>query len=117
MIKCILVVALLVIATQQTIAADQPPPDQSPPTTLTGRYQIVFSPHMRADTFLLDTETGRVWSVVKFSELNGEPVVWEPMVRLDSEAEEIAWMAKIGFKPAPSPSAAVRPSVQPQRRN
>jgi hypothetical protein len=25
------------------------------------RYQIVFNPNVRADTFLLDTQTGRVW--------------------------------------------------------
>ena len=28
-----------------------------------GRYQIVFSPHERTDTFLVDTEYGRVWQL------------------------------------------------------
>ena len=26
-----------------------------------GRYQIVMNPNVRADTFLLDTETGKTW--------------------------------------------------------
>jgi hypothetical protein len=29
-----------------------------------GRWEILFSPIARADTFLLDTETGRTWQLV-----------------------------------------------------
>jgi hypothetical protein len=35
-----------------------------------GRFQIVFSPHLRKDTYLLDTETGRVW--VSYGDKNGD---------------------------------------------
>lgn len=50
-----------------------------------GRYQIVISPHAARDTFLLDTETGRVWALTAFVFLNGEPVVWKLMPRIDDD--------------------------------
>lgn len=40
------------------------------------RFQILFSPHKAADTFMLDTQTGKVWQLTQFSDVNGEPVVW-----------------------------------------
>lgn len=48
------------------------------------RYQIVVSPHLRADTFLLDTQTGRVWRQTTFSNLTDQPTVWEEMLREDN---------------------------------
>jgi hypothetical protein len=38
-----------------------------------GRYQIVFSSHARADTFLLDTQTGKIWARTSFTFLGGRP--------------------------------------------
>jgi hypothetical protein len=32
-----------------------------------GRYQIFFSPNVRADTFLVDTSTGRIWRMMRFT--------------------------------------------------
>jgi len=32
------------------------------------RYQLFFSPHARADTYLVDTETGKVWQQVEGEE-------------------------------------------------
>lgn len=52
-----------------------------------GRYQIVFSPNVRADTFLLDTQKGRVWQMTKFSDLPGEPTAWNEMDVIDSTGE------------------------------
>lgn len=52
-----------------------------------GRYQIVFSPNVRADTFLLDTQKGRVWQMTKFSDLPGEPTAWNEMDVIDSSGE------------------------------
>ena len=37
-----------------------------------GRYQVVFSPMVRADTFLLDTATGTIWQSVS---VNGTKVL------------------------------------------
>jgi hypothetical protein len=33
-------------------------------TSRPGRYQIFFNPNARADTFLVDTQTGKVWQFV-----------------------------------------------------
>jgi hypothetical protein len=38
-------------------------------STSTGfpRFQIINNPNVRADTFLLDTETGKIWKPVQFT--------------------------------------------------
>jgi len=35
-----------------------------------GRYTIYFSPHVAADTYLLDTYTGREWQIFKDAKTN-----------------------------------------------
>jgi hypothetical protein len=57
-------------------------PDESLSTP--GGYQIVINPQIRADTFLLDTATGRMWTIVKYVDRQGEPAVWEQMGRMDN---------------------------------
>lgn len=42
----------------------------------TGRFQIYYSPIVRADTFLLDTQTGKVWQMVKDKDDNS---LWQLM--------------------------------------
>lgn len=39
--------------------------ERFPYVTTTGRYQIFVSPHAKKHTFMLDTETGRVWIMKK----------------------------------------------------
>jgi len=34
---------------------------------------------------LLDTETGRVWQLTSFTYLEGEPVAWDLMARIDNK--------------------------------
>jgi hypothetical protein len=68
-----------------------------------GRFQIIIRPDVRADTFLLDTETGKVWRLVQFSDLNGEPTVWEPIDRLDGSFDFMALAQKYGAKPKLKP--------------
>jgi len=58
-----------------------------------GRYRIVFSPHVRADTFLLDTETGRIWRQTEVTDLKDKPTVWIPQKRFDSELDLTTWEA------------------------
>ncbi len=70
-----------------------------------GRYTIFFSPHVRADTFLLDTATGKVWVLTKFSDLNGAPSAWDYMPRLDTAADESAFDKLMGFAPPTSGAA------------
>ena len=33
--------------------------------TITGRFQVFVSPNLKGNTFMLDTDTGRVWLIVK----------------------------------------------------
>lgn len=63
------------------------PPRESAVGGAAGRYQIVMNPNVRADTFLLDTATGVVWTLVKYTDLKGQPQVWDVMIRLDSLKE------------------------------
>ena len=50
----------------------------STPTTSTvetksqGRYQLVLNPNVRADVFLLDTQTGKIWTPVEITNVKDE---------------------------------------------
>jgi hypothetical protein len=88
-------------------AAVPPPPSSAAPTSpaadttpCPGRYQIVFNPNVRADTFLLDTQTGRVWRPVAFTDLEGDPDVWKFMPRVDDIVELSRWVGTQTYKPA-----------------
>lgn len=59
--------------------------DRMVPESKNGRYQIVFNPHLATETFLLDTKTGRVWKFVKFTDLEGEPELWDAMDIIDNK--------------------------------
>ncbi|MFH1115266.1 MAG: hypothetical protein V1792_15255 [Pseudomonadota bacterium] len=39
--------------------------EPGPTVTVNGRFQIFTSPHEKGDTFMLDTDTGRVWLLKK----------------------------------------------------
>lgn len=56
-----------------------------------GRYQIVFGQHMRADTFLIDTQTGKIWQKVQYEDMENEPVVWNIMDRIDGVKDSREW--------------------------
>jgi hypothetical protein len=51
-----------------------------------GRFQIVFSPHMRMDTFLLDTTTGQTWTPVAITNRQNSPTEWREIFREDNAA-------------------------------
>jgi hypothetical protein len=38
-----------------------------------GRYQVVYSPNARADTFMVDSQTGKTWQFVTFTDIEGDP--------------------------------------------
>jgi hypothetical protein len=46
-----------------------------------------MSPLVRADTFLVDTTTGRMWTRIKFSDAVGEPEIWISERRFDTQTE------------------------------
>ena len=58
------------------------------------RFQIVFNPNVRADTFLLDTKTGRIWRFSTFTNLDGSPDLWVYMERADNDEELLEWAAR-----------------------
>lgn len=96
-----IVIWFLLLATMSTA---QPPIKNTPPNPATGshtygRYQIFFSPHARADAYLVDTETGRVWEKVTYTDLIGEPEVWMPLTRIDSDIQFNEWLNKQQSKP------------------
>lgn len=59
-----------------------------------GRYELVLRDELRADTFLLDTVTGRIWIRIEFTYLEGEPRAWVAEPRLDNPDDKARWVAK-----------------------
>lgn len=49
------------------------------------RFQIVSNPNARVDTFLLDTQKGKVWRMTRITDLEDQPTVWEPMEIIDPD--------------------------------
>jgi len=64
-------------------AAETPDPN--------GRYTIIFNPQVRADLFMLDTATGRVWVRSTFSDLPGSPDAWVLMDRINTPEDRTAF--------------------------
>jgi hypothetical protein len=69
------------------------------PTGNAGRYQIVMSSLARADAFLLDTQTGKVWQWTQFTDIENEPNAWVPKLRFDSDQEMYRWALTQKKKP------------------
>ena len=67
-----------------------------------GRYVITFGPFARSDMYLLDTQTGKTWKPVQYTDVIGEPQVWMSMDRIDSDSQFGQWLARQKFKPEPS---------------
>ena len=49
------------------------------PVAAVGRYAIIHSPHIQADTVLLDTATGRTWQLVRTGEAQDSPNAWQDL--------------------------------------
>jgi hypothetical protein len=78
-----------------------------------GRYQIVTSNLAAKFTFLLDTVTGQVWQFAKYTDVNGDPELWEPMTRIDSAAALAELINAKGIKQKPTPPR--QPTLQRPR--
>ena len=85
-------------------AASQPRPTQA------GRFEMVINPAARADTFLLDTATGHIWQRTKYTDLPGQPEVWQIQDRVDSQLDLVAWAAEH----SPKPAAPANPEIPAQ---
>jgi hypothetical protein len=64
-----------------------------------GRYQIVFNPNVRADTFLIDTQTGKTWVATHISDVEGDQTIWLFRDRADDEQEFSDWLKRQTPKP------------------
>ena len=76
-----------------------------------GRYQIVFSPHARADSYLLDTVTGRTWEHAIHKTYKGEPTFWVEEDRVDIgliTTDYLKLLQKYGKKNDRAPDGWVR---------
>lgn len=82
---------------KRPLQTQHPPQTQASPGN--GRYQIVFSPHARADNFLLDTQTGKIWTRVEYTNVQGEPEVWKYEERIDGATEFDEWLQRQTIKP------------------
>jgi len=71
-----------VVTTGKQVIVNAPP---------VGRYQIVFNPNVRADTFLLDTQTGKTWVQTQVSDAKDKPTIWLYRERVDNEQELLDW--------------------------
>jgi len=99
--KTIGIIASLLFLVSSAAMAQQAPAQRD------GRFVIMFSPLVRADTFLLDTATGKIWQMVQMSDVKGEPKAWEFMDRVDDFKAESAFIAAHGgFKPEATPETA-----------
>lgn len=49
--------------TRPTPVTAQTPTTYAPPAQPNARYQIFFSPLARADTYMVDTQSGSIWQV------------------------------------------------------
>jgi hypothetical protein len=115
--KLVVVIVFVVVAC--AIAQTAKAPQQSkiptavaaaPAQSHVGKYQLFFSPHARADVYLVDTETGKIWKPItitnaKDTNFQSAPEVWVYQERIDSERDFDVWMAMH----AP-PAAATTPS-------
>lgn len=89
---------VLLYVNSPLFATPSPPPRESTVDETVGRYQIVINSNVRADTFLLDTATGRVWVPTRYTNLKGEPTVWEMQDRADSDEEIRDWAQQFELK-------------------
>jgi hypothetical protein len=82
MIQVILTMVILSVGTQSYALAKDVASSEN------GRFQLVFSPTTPTDKFLVDTQTGKVWQLARFTDVKGNPVVWQYMYRIDNINEQ-----------------------------
>lgn len=91
--------------TQNIPAPLTPAPLTPEAAPVSPRYQIVFRLHLSADTFLLDTQKGRVWPMTKFTDLQGEPSAWMEIGVIDNSGEiGMKFIEFLRLNPPPRPT-------------
>lgn len=94
----VILMAVTVLMLPQIVAAQWPlgreegigtrPGDTRDTIMVSGRYQVFVSPHAKGHTFMIDTDTGRVW-VLKKDSATGEFSFHRVQVeQVDTDKEE-----------------------------
>jgi hypothetical protein len=114
--KLVVLIVFLMVACAIAQTAKAPQPAKQPTAVAAasaqshvGRYQLFFSPLARADVYLVDTETGKIWKPItitnaKDTNLQSAPELWVYQERVDSAREFDAWSVM-----HPPPAAATTP--------
>lgn len=63
------------------------PSESGPHVTATGRFQIFVSPHLKEQTFMIDTETGKVWIIKKDHSTGDFSLKRVPVAEVDGKAK------------------------------
>lgn len=92
LIRVLLMILVLSAVSLTNVFAQPSAPVQS------ARFQIFFNPNVRADTFLVDTQTGKVWQLTQFTDVKGEPTVWNRMDRIDDDKQSLQFYLQHGLK-------------------
>lgn len=87
----------------QVQAPQTPAPQVQPPAALT-RFQLIMLGEFRADQYLLDTESGRMWQIVKAT-TGGMVLQPVPFIHLNGESYEL-----------PEDAAMVAASIQSRKK-
>jgi hypothetical protein len=64
------------------------------PAQDSGRYVLFSNPNVRADLFMLDTQSGRIWTRVSYTDLEDKPEVWQIQDRVDNPDELGIWISQ-----------------------
>ena len=64
------------------------PADSSSSITVTGRYQMFVSPNDKSHTFMIDTETGRLWMMNKDAVSGNLSLKRIPVEEVDSGTQD-----------------------------
>ncbi len=63
-----------------------------------GRFQISNPPNNGGMMYLSDSQTGKIWQPLKFIAYVGEPAIWCPVTRVNSDEERVRVLDAIGLK-------------------
>lgn len=87
---------MLTIGALCLVAGTADAQDYRPAPIFSLRFQIVTSVN---DVFLLDTATGQVWLLTKYTDYNKDPLAWTPMYRMETPSDTGYLVREYGLKP------------------
>jgi hypothetical protein len=80
--------------------------EPGPHVTATGRFQVFISPHVKDQTFMIDTDTGKVWILKKDHTTGDFSLKRVPVEEVDQKAKPSS--ASKGDASTPPPSTGAK---------